>query len=303
MNLNTLRFLFSPLWCGLVLRLIPIFVGVKTGYTRKQSHHNFKPYSQPLICVVLMQICLIANSTLGEDYYIRGSVAFDQLDDTIFTDSYCPSGTPAALYGCGTGSDDYPYSSKGSFDRFTSIEIGLGLSTRSDMRFEFLVEYQPRSDFTGNTNFLNPEIQQSVVAEVSTLSSSLIGYLDFPKLSWSATKRVVPYVGAGFGVTRNRIETTTMTFPVTTTTVPGGRETRLTWIASVGASMELSARTKLDLGMRYTDRSKVRTGLGEGAVNWRNGVRGPLVLDLARTEAKLRGYSLRLSFRYSPTTD
>ena len=253
-----------------------------------------------LTLTLIIYACLITNSTIAGDLYLRGGLAHDSFNDTVFMDAYCPSGTPAALYGCGTGSDDLPYSSKGSFDRFQSFEIGLGLSTLSNMRVEFLVEYQSRAVFNGNANFLNLELQQSVTAELSTFSSSFVGYLDFPQMSLLGKRKLVPYIGVGFGVTRNRIDTTTMTFPVTNTIVPGDSYTSLTWIASLGATMDLSNRTKLDFGLRYTNRCKVRTGRGEGAVIWRNGVRGPLSLDLARTEAKLQGYSLRISIRYSP---
>lgn len=271
-----------------------------TRYATKQSGSLSIICTNILACVLVTGACGLTSSTTAEDYYFRGSIALDRFNDTVFMDSYCPSGTPAALYGCGTGSDDLPYSTKGGFDSFRSIEIGLGFITRSNFRFEFLVEYQPSVSFNGNTNFLPQEFQQSVTAELSSVSGMFSGYLDFPQTKLLGHSRIVPYIGAGFGVARNQIDTTTMYFPVTITVVPGGRQTSMTWMASMGLSLEVSSKAKLDFGLRYTDLSRVRTARGEGSVNWRNGTRGPLLLDLGRTEAQLCGFSLRLSFRYSP---
>ena len=249
--------------------------------------------------LVFGSLCATSSAIAG-DIYFRGSIALDRYNDTVFMDSYCPTGTPAALYGCGTGSDGFPYRAKGGFDQFQSVEFGLGLSTRSNLRFEFLVEYHPSLDFSGRTNFLPQELQQSVSAELSAISSMFTGYLDFPQTKLVGNKKIVPFIGAGFGIARNKIDTTTMNFPVTTTVVPGGTQMSITWMASLGLTFELSTKAKIDLGLRYTDLSRVRTARGEGSVSWLNGSRGPLLLDLARTEAELEGYSLRLSFRYSP---
>lgn len=287
------------LWSHSVFEQFPIFKRPQTHDTPKSSKTTLNTVRKTLTFVLVSGFLCITSSTIAGDFYFRGGAAHERFDDTVFMDTYCPSGTPAALYGCGTGGDGFPYRSKGSFDRFQSIEIGLGLSTLSNIRVEFLLEYQTSAVFNGNTNFLATGSQQSVMAELSTMATSFIGYLDFPNLSLPGPRRAVPYIGAGFGYSRNRIETTTMTFPVTTTTVPGASETSLTWLVSVGATVELSTRTKLDLGVRYMDRSRLRTGLGEGVVTWRNGARGPLPLYLGRTEAKLRGLSLRLSLLYS----
>ena len=253
-----------------------------------------------LACVVVSSALCITSSAIAGDLYFRGGAALEHFEDTFFEDTYCQSGTPAALYGCGIGTDDQPYRSKGSFDQFQSIEVGLGLSTLSKIRVEFLLNYQTTAVFNGNTNFLAAGSQQFVMAELSTVSASFVGYRDFPNLSLPVPAgKAVPYVGAGFGISMNRIGTMSMNFPVTTTTIPGASETSLTKLVAIGVTMELRTRAKLDLGLRFMDRSKLRTGLGEGAVTWRNGARGPIELNLARTEARLRGLTLNLSLLFS----
>ncbi len=286
-------------WLFLIHERFQVFKQSLSLHVALNPLRNWKDLSRILAYVLVSATLCVTSSAIAGDYYFRGGAAHEHFSDTIFMDTYCPSSTPAALYGCGTGSDGQPYRSKGSFDRFQSIEIGLGLSTLSNIRVEFLLDYQTSAVFDGNTNFLATGSQQSVMAELSTVSMSFVGYRDFPNLSLPGPRKAVPYIGAGFGYSRNRIGTTTMTFPVTTTTVPGANETSLTWLVSLGVTMELTTRTKLDLGVRYMDRSKLRTGLGQGVVTWRNLARGPLPLYLGRTEAKLRGYSLRLSLLFS----
>ena len=286
-------------WLSSIREQVQVFKKSLSLHVVANPLGKLKDLSRVFAFVLVSGSLCATSSAVAGDFYFRGGAAHERFDDTVFMDTYCPSGTPAALYGCGTGDDGFPYRSKGSFDRSQSIEIGLGLSTLSNIRVEFLVDYQTSAVFNGNTNFLAAGSQQSVMAELSTVATSFVGYLDFPNLSLPGPRKAVPYIGAGFGYSRNRIEPTTMTFPVTTTTVPGASETSLTWLVSVGATLELSTRTKLDMGVRYMDRSKLRTGLGEGVVTWRNGARGPLPLNLGRTEAKLRGLSLRLSLLYS----
>ena len=82
-----------------------------------------------------------------------------------------------------------------------------------------------------------------------------------------------------------------MTFPKTTTIVPGTSRTGLTWMLTAGLGMSLGGeRTVLDLAWRYTDYGVIETGEGMGRVEWRDGSSQPLALELAQTRAKLRNH-------------
>ena len=70
-------------------------------------------------------------------------------------------------------------------------------------------------------------------------------------------------------------------------------------MVTAGAAMAVGARAILDLAWRYTDLGKVRTDLGAGRVVWRDGSRELLPLDLAPTEAGIKGHGVRLSLRYA----
>ena len=90
-----------------------------------------------------------------------------------------------------------------------------------------------------------------------------------------------------------------MTFPATTTTVPGGSRAGLAWMVTAGLAMPVGARAILDLAWRYTDLGKVRTDRWPGRVVWRDGSREPRPLDLAPTDARLRSHGVRLPLRYA----
>lgn len=241
---------------------------------------------------------LASGVAVAGEFYLRGGLGLDRPGETAFTDEDCATTAPAALYGCGTGGDGAPYRSAGTFGTVPALELGLGYATGA-ARVEMLVEYRPDFAFEGRANFLAPERRQSVSADLSSVSGMLTGFVDLAGLGLPEPSPFAPFVGAGIGVVHTRIGKTTMTFPATTTTVPGGSRTGPAWMVTAGVAMPLDERTTLDLAWRYTDLGEVRTRRGPGRVIWRDGSREPLPLDLAPTRAKLAGHGVRLSLRYA----
>ena len=178
------------------------------------------------------------------------------------------------------------------------LEFGLGYAAASAVRLEALAEYRPHFAFEGRANFLAPGRQQSVEANLSSLSALLVAYIDLSGLGVRKLGPLEPFVGAGVGAVHTRIGETRMTFPKTTTIVPRSSGTDVAWMLTAGFGVPLGERTRLDLAWRYTDLGVVRTGRGGGRVVWRDGSREPRVLDLAETSGKLRGHGLRVSLRY-----
>ncbi|MCY4420128.1 MAG: outer membrane beta-barrel protein [Gammaproteobacteria bacterium] len=249
--------------------------------------------------MVVTGIWLASGVAVAGELYLRGGLGFDQLDNTEFTDADCASTVPAALYGCGIGGDGAHYRSVGDFDEVLALELGLGYATGAT-RIEMQLEYRPRFEFEGRANFLAPNRQQSVSANLSSVSGMLAGYVDFDGLVLPTSASLVPFVGAGIGAVRTRIGKTTMTFPATTTIVPGDSRTQLAWMATAGFAISSEEGVSLDLAWRYTDLGGIRTPQGSGSVVWHDGSRQPLLLDLAPTKAGLRGHGIRLSLRYTP---
>ena len=239
---------------------------------------------------------LLPGTAEAEDLYLRAGIGLDRPAETQFTDEDCSSVFPAALYGCGTGGDGAPLRSIGDFGTAAGLELGLGYAVAPAVRLEALVEYWPRFTFDGRANFLDPERLQSVSADLSSLSGMLAAYVDLPELG---LRKLSPSIGGGIGAARVAIGETRMTFPKTTTIVPGTSRTGLTWMLTAGLGISLGEQTTLDLAWRYTDYGVIETGEGGGRVEWRDGSREPLALDLAPTRAKLRNHGLRLSLRYA----
>ena len=127
----------------------------------------------------------------------------------------------------------------------------------------------------------------------------VVGYVDLPGLGLPKIGPFGPFIGAGVGVVRTRIGQTRMTFPRTTTIVPGASRVGLAWMLTAGVAVALGERATLDLAWRYSDLGEVRTGRGEGRVVWRDGSREPRPLDLAATRANLASHGLLLSVRYA----
>lgn len=233
------------------------------------------------------------------DFYLRAGIGLDRPAETVFSDRDCSSVAPAALYGCGRGGDGARYRSIGDFGTPGALEIGLGRVATRALRFEVLAGYRPRLEFRGRANFLEPMREQAVEAKVSSLAALLAVHVDLSAVGVPKVGPLGPFVGVGAGVVRARVGETTLTFPRTTTIVPGADRTEFAWMVTAGVAAALNARATLELAWRYGGLGEVRTGRGAGRVVWRDGSRQPLPLDLAATRATLSGHGLRLSLRYA----
>ena len=195
----------------------------------------------------------------ADQLYLRAGMGLDRPAETAFTDLDCSSASPAALYGCGRGGDGAPYRSVGDFGTAPVLELGLGYAAAPAVRLEVLAEYRPRLAFDGRANFLATARRQSVVAKLSSLSAILAAYVDLPGLGLPRLGPLAPFVGAGVGAARTWIGETRMTFPATTTIVPGASRTGFAWMLTAGVAVALDERMTLDLAWRYSDLGEVRT--------------------------------------------
>ncbi len=249
--------------------------------------------------LIVAGVSIISVAAGAGDVYLRAGIGLERSAETTFTDRNCSSTSPAALYGCGRGGDGAPYRSVGDFETAVAMEAGLGWAVTPTVRLEALAEYRPGFSFQGQANFLEPGRRQSVAADLSTLSGMVVAYVDLATLGLLELGPFAPFIGSGAGAVRTRIGEMRMTFPRTTTIVPGEHRTDLAWMVTAGLAATLSQRTTFDVAWRYTGLSAIHTGRGEGRVVWQDGSREPLLLDLAVTQAKLRSHGLRLSLRYA----
>ena len=263
------------------------------GPTRRIPHQF-----QLAVAAVAVGILLTFRGAVADEYYLRGGIGFDLPDRTAFTDVDCLSTTPAALYGCGTGPDGARRGSAGRFGTVPVVEFGLGHAAGAG-RFEVMVEYRPHFAFKGQANFLAPGRRQETSVSLSSISGMVAGFVEFPDTGFPEGGSFVPFAGVGFGIAKTRIGNTTIMFPTTTTTAPGGSRTGLAWMATIGVARELNERMTLDLAWRYSDLGEVRTERGPGSVVWRDGSRDPRSLDLAPMKARFKSHGIRMSVRYA----
>ena len=86
------------------------------------------------------------------------------------------------------------------------------------------------------------------------LSGMLAGCVDLPGLGLAKIGPFVPFVGAGVGAVRTRIDAMRMTFPRTTTVVPGAGRTGLAWMLTAGVVVALAEALKKYLHGRQPGR-------------------------------------------------
>ena len=92
----------------------------------------------------------------------------------------------------------------------------------------------------------------------------LAAYVDLPELGLHKLGPFSPSSAEASGP-RVAIGETRMTFPKTTTIIPGTSRSGLTWMLTAGLGMSLGERTTLELTWRYTDYGVIKTGEGEGS--------------------------------------
>ncbi len=238
-----------------------------------------------------------SGATASNDFYVLAGFVLDRSGETRFTDRDCSS--PMHLYGCATGIDDAPLGSLGDFGTMAGLELGGGYVAAPFLRLEATVQYRPSFSFEGRANFLQTAGDQSVSAELSSLSGMLAAYLDLPLLGLPRPGPFSPFIGGGIGLSLIDIDETRMEFPKTTTIVPGERRVNPAGMMTAGVAMFSGRAVTLDLAWRYADFGAVETGQARGRVVWRDGSRDPLEIDLDKTRANLSSHELRISVRYA----
>lgn len=249
-----------------------------------------------LAALTLLMAAALSHSGVAsaDEYYIRGGLGLDRINKASFTDVDC-NGVPH-FYGCGTR-DGLPRQSMGKFGTVTTLEFGAGYNITGPIRFEAVIDYRPRFTFNGHANFLAPNRRQDISASGSSASLMLAGFVDIPLPE--RFSNFTPFIGAGIGTVWNRIGKSTLNFPATIVTLPGGSLSGMTHMLTLGVAVPLNERTTLDLSYRYSDLGKIQTGRGEGSTVWRDGRKEPSRYPVGPTQSRLKAEGIRLSLRYT----
>jgi len=225
---------------------------------------------------------------------LGAGVAWPQTDG--FRDGNCASKQPAALFGCGAGNDGRRLGATGGFNPALAVDGALGYRFNRWIRAEALVSWLPDLDFQGQSNFRGAAgTNQPVKGAVSSVAGFGVAYVDLPRVG-----EVRPFLGAGLGVARNRIEALNFRFPgiapTAITTIPGGSTSDLAYLLTAGISLALSGRLDLDLAYRFSDLGSVKTSAGQAQV-----VRPARTssIPIGGTTSSLKTHGLVVSLRYA----
>ncbi len=227
-------------------------------------------------------------------FYLRAGAVLDQFSSTRFIDEDCSSASPAALYGCGKGNNGASLSSSGDFGTAAGVEVGLGYAATPLLRLETTIAFRPHFTFEGNANFVQTHAQQSVSANLWSMSAMAAAYLDLP--GYGPFRM---FAGSGAGLHYADISNFRMSFSRTETVVPDGRNIDFAVMLTAGVATSLWDGITLDLAWRYVDRGIAETGRATGQVVWKDGSREPVEIGLAETRAPLKGQGFRVSLRYA----
>lgn len=155
-----------------------------------------------------------------------------------------------------------------SFDRNAVIIGGIGWQAGNGLRFDVTGEYRAGAGIDARDNLSiqlddppgDLQANTAYAADIKSYVGMLNAYWDIARLD-----SVTPYIGAGIGFAHSEVydvttaSTATFTdevtreqtkFGATGFSEPASR-TKLAWSLMAGASIDLDADTKLDLGYRY----------------------------------------------------
>lgn len=156
---------------------------------------------------------------------------------------------------------------------------GVGWNLKNDWRVDLTATYRTGYElsklFADNT---------SIKADVTSASAFANLYKDF-SLSWGR-----PYVGAGVGVSQNRVDEMQGSFNGASFTAPGGRKTSYVYSLMAGFGVPLSGSMVLDIGYRFVD-------LGELVTNEGN-LTGSLTGHYTGASGKLQANEITIGLRF-----
>lgn len=230
--------------------------------------------------------------------YLRAAIGADASGDAAFQDADCSSIHPAALFGCGDGSDGNPIGADGDFGSSAMFEAAAGVEVKDYLRLEAAFSYRPGFAFEGEANFLRSGSDQPVSGDVTQMGAMAFAYVQ-PLAAFGIESRLQPFLGVGAGVSRNEMGEMTYEFPDLRqprySVTPDGTSTDFAWSVTAGLSYEVSDRLVLDLAWRYTDFGTVKTDQGNLFNQFSTRT---LDIEIGETEAELTSHAASLSARW-----
>lgn len=257
---------------------------------------------KPIATTALAITLLACTGVMASDgQYWRVGAIWEDSANTTFLDRDCDPQGRAALFGCVDGDDGRPIGARGNFGNSLGAQLAWGTHIGEMWRAELEVAYQPGFDFRGNANFLDTGDEQPVEASIRQIRAGVNVYLDLAAAFARDAGTVAPYVGAGASAVRNRANMMTFSFPElenqpALTRVPCDSSTRLGWMVTAGAGIELSPRNVLDFGVSWHNHGRVQTSDSE--VDIVRGGESVARVEVGSTSARFETLGVMLAWRH-----
>jgi len=245
-----------------------------------------------------------ANSATAETdeakrFYLRVAVGYDWSRGTRLQDRDCNPATRLAFFGCRSGLDGRAIGAYGDFGGSPAGEIAIGARVLPALRLELALSHRPGFRFEGNANFLASGNRQPVEGDVTQSAAMLQAYVDLAPLLKVDLGPLEPFVGAGLGLSRNRVSRVRYDFPALAqpawTETRGGTHWSLAWSAMLGTALRIGPSSLLEFSYRYSDFGRVQTR--DGPITVMRGGNRFTVGNVAGTRGRLRSHGLYLGFR------
>ena len=223
----------------------------------------FRPAS--LACALALTVAAVAGTRRNAPSTCASAAALEASEDTTLEDLDCTSTAPAALFGCGAGSDGRPLAARGDLGDTAVWELAGGVAIGSRTSVELAAANRPDLDLDATANFVRTPGAQPVAADGRSLSLMLVAAVDLGPATW----RVRPFVTAGGGVARNTTGAVVFTFPGPRRRRGDGDAGRgphptSAWTAGAGASLRLGAGdgARPHAALQRPRRAAYRSGAG-----------------------------------------
>jgi opacity protein-like surface antigen len=178
------------------------------------------------------------------------------------------------------------YSKAGKTSGATSVSIGAGMSLTPSFRTDAVINYKGCFNYK-NTGTSGETVYQEN-QQISALSMMVNAYYDI-----QLSKRVTPYVMAGFGYAR--IKASDYKYILARVTAyPGKTSNNIAWTVGLGATVKLVANIDLDISYKFIDLGKIRTSSKEEV-----GSPGLARPQIKQFTSKLRSNEFMAGFRYT----
>ncbi len=143
---------------------------------------------------------------------------------------------------------------------FGEVGIGCGSGSRG-FRAEVAASFRGDKNIDGEPIVFAGAPDDPLHTSVSSYALMLNVYKDLGR--WG---RVVPYLGAGIGVSYNMVDEVYFTQnPALTNTIAGDRDIAFAWSLMAGFGYQISQRAILDFGYRYIDLGSGKSGRVDSA--------------------------------------